>query len=65
MSVNVPAQLEQAIQQKAEERRVTVDRLVVEALEWYLRMGSCWMSWPRGRTFGTKPPSLWKLVRVT
>ena len=38
MTVTVPAQLEQAMRQMAEERQVSMDQLVHEALEWYLRM---------------------------
>ncbi len=38
MTVTVPAQLERAMRQMADERQVTVDQLVNEALQWYLRM---------------------------
>ncbi len=35
---SVPQELERAIEQKAADRRVPVDAIVREAIEWYLRL---------------------------
>jgi predicted transcriptional regulator len=40
MTVTIPAELETAVQRKAEQRQVPVDNVVQEALEWYLRMNT-------------------------
>jgi hypothetical protein len=38
MTVTIPSALENAVQQKAAERQIGVERLVQEAVEWFLRM---------------------------
>ncbi len=40
MTITIPAELETAVQRKAEQRQVPVDNVVQEALEWYLRMNT-------------------------
>ena len=40
MTVTIPAELETAVQRKAEQRQVPVDNVVQEALEGYLRMNA-------------------------
>ena len=40
MTVTIPAELETAVQRKAEQRQVPVDNVVDQALEWYLRMNT-------------------------
>jgi hypothetical protein len=38
MTVTIPAELEDVLQQKAAERKTSVEQLVQEALQWYLQM---------------------------
>ncbi len=38
MTVSVPPELEKAVEQKAVDRHVSVEVLVREAIEWYLRL---------------------------
>jgi hypothetical protein len=40
MTVTIPAELETAVQRKAEQQQVPVENVVQEALEWYLRTDS-------------------------
>jgi predicted transcriptional regulator len=38
MTVTIPPELEKAMQQKAADRQVSVEVMVREAIEWYLRL---------------------------
>jgi predicted transcriptional regulator len=38
VTVTIPAELETAVQRRAEHRHVSVENVVQEALEWYLQM---------------------------
>ena len=38
MTVTIPEELEAAVQQKAEQRRISVEYVVMEALQWYLQI---------------------------
>ena len=40
MTVKIPAELESAVHRKAEQREVSVEKVVQEAIEWYLRMNT-------------------------
>ncbi|MEI7903344.1 MAG: hypothetical protein WCK89_24150 [bacterium] len=40
MTVTIPRELETAVQRNAAQRELTVENIVQEALEWYLRMDS-------------------------
>jgi hypothetical protein len=40
MTVTIPAELEIAVQRRAEQRQVSVENVVQEALEWYLQMSA-------------------------
>ena len=38
MTVTIPHEMEEELKTRAKERQVSLDQLVREALEWYLRM---------------------------
>ncbi len=38
VTVTIPAELETALQRKAEQRQLSLENVVQEALEWYLQM---------------------------
>ena len=40
MTLAIPTELEHELAERAQQRRVTVESLVREALDWYLRMDS-------------------------
>jgi predicted transcriptional regulator len=40
MTISIPPELEQALAHRAEQRHITVDELIREALDWYLNVDS-------------------------